>query len=152
MLCQAQAPGLTADSVSPSKLLPTLSPPILVFRECCHGFPRDTRVHIGRAPLRLLGVNIDLTALPPFFFFKNRFVGHGWKNRIMEYAWFTLALTQTCRSVGWQLLCSQSSAPEMCHFVLAARASKPTDREIKSPTFHVPHMGVTDLMLHWILD
>lgn len=61
------------------------------------------RVHIGRTLLRLLGVNIDLTALPPFFFFKNRFVGHGWKNRIMEYAWFTLALTQTCRSVGWQL-------------------------------------------------
>lgn len=71
--------------------------------ERCHGFPRDTRVHIGRTLLRLLGVNIDLTALPPFFFFKNRFVGHGWKNRIMEYAWFTLALTQTCRSVGWQL-------------------------------------------------
>lgn len=65
----------------------------------------NKRVHIGRTLLRLLGVNIDLTALPSFFFFKNRFVGHGWKNKMLEGAWFTLALTQTCRSVGWQLLC-----------------------------------------------
>lgn len=61
--------------------------------------------------------------------------------------------THTNMQISWlaaRLLCSQSIAPKMCHFILAERASKPPDRDIKSPTSHVPHMGVTDLTLHRI--